>query len=102
MYIIVTSTYPNDKAKEVADMYVKAMTKYPPDFSLGTPVVPVAIRTTLQGVKTLNISEIKKGKFEDAMAFAANRLAMFNDIDGYRYTVKTYMNLEEAMKTMGA
>lgn len=102
MYIIVTSTYPNNKAKEVADMFLKVMTKYPPDINLGTPVVPAAIRTTLQGVKTLNISEIKKGKLEEALAFASKRLAMFNDIEGYRYTVKTYMNLEEAMQTIGA
>ena len=101
MYIIVTSTYPNDKAKEVANIYFKAMTKYPPDDSLGTPIVPVAIRATLQGIKVINISEVKKGRLEDAMAFAANRLAMFNDIEGYRYTIKTYMNLEEAMKTVG-
>jgi hypothetical protein len=29
MYIFATSVYPNEKAKEVADMYLKAVTKYP-------------------------------------------------------------------------
>jgi hypothetical protein len=101
MYIIVTSLYPNDKAKEVADIFVKAMTKYPPDANLGTPIVPVAVLTTLEGIKTINISEVNKGKLEDALAFAANRLAMFSEIQGYRYKVETYMNLEEAMKTIG-
>ena len=48
-------------------MYLKAMTKYPDDNSLGTPVVPVAVRATLQGIKAITVYEVKKGKFEDAM-----------------------------------
>ena len=74
MYIITTSSYPNDKVKEVANMYVKVVTKYPPDDSLGTPVVPVAVRSTLQGIEVTTVSEIKKGKLEDAIAWAANGL----------------------------
>ncbi len=101
MYIIVTSLYPNDKAKEVANMYLKMIKKYPDDNSLGNRVVPVAVRPTIGGIKVISISEIKKGKLEDTMAFAANRMAMFNDIPGYKYSIKTFMNLEEALKTIG-
>jgi len=35
------------------------------------------------------------------MALAANGLAMFMDIPEYRYAIKTFMNLEEALKTIG-
>jgi len=55
MYIITNSLYPNDKAKEVANMYLKMMTKYPDDNSLGNRVVPVAVRTTLEGIKVMTI-----------------------------------------------
>jgi hypothetical protein len=101
MYLILTSLYPNDKAREVANMYVKMITKYPDDASLCTPTVPVAVRATLQGIRVLSIQEVKKGKASEAHAFVANRLAMFNDIQGYRWTIKTYLNLEEALKTIG-
>jgi hypothetical protein len=101
MYIIITSLYPNDKVKEAANMYVKAMTKYPNDASLATPVVPVAVRATLQGIRVISVQEVKKGKAEDAHALAANRMGMFNDIAGYRWTIKTFLNLEEALKTIG-
>lgn len=101
MYIITNSLYPNDKAKEVANMYLKMMTKYPDDNSLGNRVVPVAVRTTLEGIKVMTITEIKKGKLEDALSFVTNRLSMFMDIPGYRYAIKTFMNLEEALKTIG-
>jgi hypothetical protein len=102
MYLILTTTYPNDKVKQVSDMYVKVMTKYPPDPSLGTPVVPVAIRATPQGIEALVVHDVKKGKLDDAMTLAANRLAMFHDIPGYRYRIDTYLNLEEALKTISA
>ena len=101
MYIITNSLYPNDKAKEVANMYLKMMTKYPDDNSLGNRVVPVAVRPTIEGIKVMTITEIKKGKLEDAMSFITNRMAMFMDIPGYRYAIKTYMNIEEALKTIG-
>ena len=101
MYVIVTASYPNDKVKEVADVYIKAITKHPPDDSLATPVVPVAVRATLQGIRVISVHEIKKGKLEVAMARMANFQAMFYDIQGYRWTMKTYMNLEEAMAVIG-
>jgi len=101
MYLIIKSLYPNDKAKEVAEMYLKAMTKYPPDASLETPVVPIAVRTNHEGVNVMSIHDIKKGKFEDAQTRFVNFTAMFNDIQGYRTTFETYLNLEEAMKSIG-
>jgi hypothetical protein len=101
MYIIVTSLYPNDKVKEVANMYLKMMTKYPDDASVCTPVVPVAVRSTLQGMRVLSIQEVKKGKFEDASAFVINRMHMFNDIQGYKWSMKNFLNIEEALKSIG-
>ena len=98
MYIITTSFWPNDKAKEVANVYVKVMTKYPDDANLGTPVVPVAIKPTLEGLKAITVTEVKKGKLDDAVALARNRLGMFLDTPGYRYEIELYANLEESMK----
>lgn len=101
MYIVITSLYPNDKAKEVANTYLKCLKKYPTDDSVATPIVPVAIRATREGIRTIVISEVKKGKFDDAMAAATNRLVMFHDIPGYRYSIKPFLTLEEGMKVIG-
>jgi hypothetical protein len=101
MYLVITSLYPNDKAKDVAKIYLKCLEKYPADNSVATPIVPVAIRATHQGIRTIVISEVKKGKFDDAMATAVNRLAMFHDIEGYRYSIKPFLTLEEGMKILG-
>jgi hypothetical protein len=101
MYIVITSLYPNDKAKEVAKMYLKCLEKYPVDNSVATPIVPVAIRATQQGIRTIVISEVKKGKFDDAMAISTNRMVMFHDIEGYRYSIKPFLTLEEGLKLIG-
>ena len=101
MYLIVTSIYPNDKSKEVANTYVEAMTKYPDDASLATPVVPVAVHAVLEGIKIIMVHDIKKGKFEEAWALIDARMGMFLDIQGFRYTFETYANLEEALRTIG-
>ena len=101
MYLIVSELYPNDKAKEVANLYIEAITKYPHNDNLVTPIVPVAVRTTLEGIECISIYEVKKGKAEDAITYVSTRLAMFNDIQGYRWTTNLYLNLEEGLKLIG-
>jgi hypothetical protein len=101
MYIITTSSYPNDKAKEVAEMYLKVVKQYPEDASLANRVVPVATRTTLEGVTVISVYDIKKGKLEEALTRGAHMVAMFRNIQGYRASMTTFMNLEEGMKTLG-
>lgn len=100
MYLIVTSIYPNDKSKEVADTFMKAMTKYPDDPKLATPVVPVAVHAVLEGMKVIMVHDINKGKFEDAWALIDARMGMFMNIGGFKYTFETYSNLEEALRTI--
>lgn len=101
MYLFATSVYPNDKSREVVDIYMKAMTKYPDDTAVSTPIVPVGVHATLEGMQVINIYEVKKGKYEEAHALARNRLAMLQTIPGYRWKIDNYTNLEEALKTIG-
>ena len=100
-YIITTSMYPSDKGEEVAKRYLEAMAKYPPDASLGTQIVPAAVKTTLQGIKVIGITEVKKGKYEDALIRTENMMAMFFSIQGFEYTIDNYATVEEALKIIG-
>jgi hypothetical protein len=61
------------------------------------------VRGTFQGIKTINTQELKKGKLDDAMAMAltVNRMVMFHDIPGFRYSIKTFLSIEEAIKAIG-
>ncbi len=100
MYLMVTSLYPADKVKEAANVYVKMMTKYPDDTSLMTPLVQCSVKTTLEGIKIIHISEIKKGKLEAAYDFAVKRMTLFYEIQGYRWQIDTTLNIDEALKTI--
>jgi hypothetical protein len=99
MYIIVKSLYPNNIAKEVTKVYVQMLTKYPDDASVNPPVLVVG--GTFQGIETINTQEVKKGKLDDAMALTVNRMVMFHDIPGFRYSIKSYLSVEEAIKAIG-
>jgi hypothetical protein len=100
-YIVTTSIYPTEKGPEVAEKYLEAITKYPPDENLTVGVVPAAVKSTLEGVKVLVISEVKEGKLEDALKQTGNMMVMFQRIPGYRYSTEIYYKVEEALALIG-
>ena len=100
-YIISTSLYPSHKASEVAEKYLEAIQKYPPDENLANPVVPAAVKTTGQGIKVIGISEVKEGKLEEAYARTVSMMVMFHSIEGFEYTVDIYLKVEEALPLIG-
>ena len=101
MYIITTSLYPSDKASEVAERYLEAITKYPPDENLATQVVPAAVKATHQGIKVVGIVEVKEGKLEEAYTRAVNMMVMFQNIAGFEYTMDICFKVEEALTLIG-
>ena len=100
-YLIVTATYPSDKASETAGKYLEALAKYPPDENLGTEPVPAAVKATNEGIKVLSIMDVKQGKLEEAMARMVNFEAMFLNIVGYEHEIATYYKAEEALAVVG-
>ena len=75
--------------------------KYPDDNKLGARLVPAATKGTLEGIETISITEVKKGKLEDYLTRVGNMLAMFNNIQGVTSQVDIYMTTEEAYMSIG-
>ena len=100
-YLVATSIYPSNKAAEVAERYLEVLAKFPHDESLGTTHVPVAMKSTHQGIKTFGVTEIFDGKLDAAYKRDAAMMAMFNDIAGFSYTIEVYLTADEAMSTIG-
>ena len=100
-YIITTSIYPSDKASEVAERYLEALQKYPPDENLATQLVPAAVKSTHEGIKVVGILEVKPGKFEEAYTRTVNMMVMFHGIVGFEYTMEMYFKVEEALSLIG-
>jgi len=74
--LLTTSLYPSEKAPEVGARYLEALAKYPPDESLGTEVVPAAVKSTHQGIKVIGISEVKEGKLDAAYSRTVNMMGL--------------------------
>ena len=100
-YIITTSLYPSHKASEVAERYLEAITKHPPDENLATEVVPAAVKSIHEGIKVTGISEVKKGKLEEALTRTTNMMVMFQNIEGFEYTTEIHYKVEEALALIG-
>lgn len=100
-YIVTTSIFPTEKGPEVAEKYLEALLKYPPDENLVVELVPAAVKSTHEGIKTLGVIEVKEGKLEDALQRIVNMMVIFQDISGYRYSTDIYYKIEEALALIG-
>lgn len=100
-YIITTSLYPSHKAPEVAERYLEAIAKYPPDENLTTEVVPAAVKSIHEGIRVIGIAEVKEGKLEKALARSVNMMVMFQSIEGFEYTTEIHYKVEEALALIG-
>ena len=100
-YLIMTSRYPSDKVPAVVERYLEILAKYPHDESLSEEVVPVAVKSTHEGIKSFSISDVKEGKLDAAYARAVNSMAMFQSVEGFEYTIEVYSKVDEARATIG-
>jgi len=100
-YLVTKIVYPNEKGNEVAEKYLEALKKYPPDENVGVEVVPAAIKSSHEGMNVLSITEVKDGKIEDALKRTTSMMLMFRDIPGYRYSTQIYLKVEEALAFLG-
>ena len=96
VYIVVKSWFPSHKGEEVEKRYIEVLQKYPPETSLAEQVVPVAERATKDGLEIMSISLVKEGKFDQALARIGSASAMFGNIEGYEYSIKVWVTLQEA------
>jgi len=101
VYIITISKFPSHIAAAVGKRYLESLQKYPPDVSLGEATVPIAIERTEDGIQAIGITEVKKGKLEEALERSQNVASMFNDLEGFEGSIKVHMTASEALATIG-
>ncbi|MFX1317188.1 MAG: hypothetical protein ACFE9T_15105, partial [Promethearchaeota archaeon] len=95
------SVFPSHKGPEVAKKFLEQLKKYPEDDSLGETIVNAAVKATTGGVKALSVSTVKKGKLEESLNRTNEVLAMYNEIEGFEYTIEVWSEPAEALATLG-
>jgi len=98
---MITSWAPANKAKEIGKKIIEAASKYPPNRTLEKPVLQMGIRATKEGLKSYVVSEVKEGKYKEAMAYTMEVLLFYAEIEGFVYEVETLMSGIEAMPVIG-
>ena len=49
----------------------------------------------------MGITQVKEGKFDEAIIRTQNDMVPYHDIEGYEYKIEVYFNLVEAMGMVG-
>ena len=97
VYIVIEIWYPPGKESEAGRKYLEVMKKYPADDSLGEAIIPFAVNSTPEGIHSFTVTEIKKGKLEEAIKVSTRNMLEFSSIEGMRYQIRTYFTAPEAM-----
>ena len=101
VYIVTIAKYPSHLGATVGKRYLEMLQKFPPDPSLGEGIVPAAVKRTEYGLQTISLTEVAKGKLDEALERAHNQLAMFNDLEDVEMSLEVYMTASEALATVG-
>ena len=100
-YIFVFSKFPSHKAPETGKKFLEQLKKYPSDDSLGITVVNAAVKARTDGVQVVSVSTVIKGKLEDSLNRTNEILSMYNEIEGFEYTIEVWSEPGEALATVG-
>ncbi len=98
MYLVVEIWYPPGNEAKAGKLYLEILKKYPPDNTISETVIPFAVNSTPQGTHTFTVSNVKKGKLEDAIKNATQNMLGFSEIEGMTYQIRTYLTAPEAMR----
>ncbi len=101
MYVKVLSEYPHHLAEEVGKTYIEMRKKYPDDRSIAKPVVRAAVEAVDGMFRVTSFYKVKPGKLEESIDRAVERLLMFANIQGYKYTITVAYEAVEALKFIG-
>ena len=100
-YIFVTTWYPSHKVTEVVKVYLEMLKKYPEDESLVETIIPAAVNTGCEGIKSLAVTKVKEGKLEEALTRTGTQMAIFHGVEGFEYSTEVWSTIEEAMAMIG-
>jgi len=99
-YVISFTWYPPSVSNTVAQRYLETLQKYPIISSIKR-IVPAAVSSTKEGIEVFVVDEVKREDLGDAVDYGSKFLVEFRDIEGFRYQIRTFSTVTEAMKYIG-
>ncbi len=97
MIIVTNIAYPPESAQDMAKRFLEAP-QFPEYLTRKGPY----INSTLNdGITTLSVYELDKSKLGEGYEFIGNYLAIFFGVPGFKYEIKPFLDVEEALKMIG-
>lgn len=97
MVIITQMDYPSESANQIAKRFVE------------TPLLPAYMvckgpyvgSDFSDGIRVLNIYEMDNHRLSDGLAFLSDLMAVYMGVPGFSYSIRQYLEAEEAMTLLG-
>lgn len=101
-YLVAFAKWPTDKTAEMVKKAIEVVKKYPEDRSLGEPVIPNAFKGGLEGMRSISITEVKKGKLEEAITRSREIAMMYAaSVEGFEYSMEVWATQIEGWSSIG-
>ena len=97
--ILVTPLAPFNQTNDAAKKFLEVMEKYPQESFEKNWLA--GVKSDEDGIKTVWLTEIERGKLEEALILTAKREAEYIGIEGYGFKMETLMSFEDAMPIIG-
>ena len=97
MVIITKIAYPTEVTKEMAKRFLE-LPPTPDYLTRKGPYVTAELGAT---IRTMSIYELDNSKLADGLKYIGEAMTRFYDISGFTYEIKPWLEVEEALKTLG-
>ena len=97
MVIIVNLSYPSESAKDIAKRFLEA----PPIPAFMTRRGPYINSNLRDGITTLSVYELDKSRLAEGYEFLGDYMAIFFGVNGFKYEIKPFLDVDEALKMIG-
>lgn len=99
-YIVAKSQWPTNKTTEVVNKAFEIASKFPQDPN-SESIISNCVKASDDGIVNLNIVEVKKGKFDEALMRSYQYWAEYHIIEGFNCSIEVWMTQIEAFSAIG-
>lgn len=97
MVIVTQLAYPPESANQMAKRFIEA----PPVPDFMARKGPYVSSELTDGVCTLSIYELDNARLVDGIGYVSDLMTQFFGVPGFKYTVRQYLEIDEALKLLG-
>ena len=97
MVIVAQISYPPESANQIAKRFIEA----PPLPAYITRKGPYVSSELTEGILSLNIYEMDNDRLAEGMAFVADAMTTYFGVPGFTYSIRQYLEVQEALSLLG-